>query len=109
MRSTRDQFLQLLIPENMILLHIGSSVYAADLLIQQYDYYGQYQNGFLNSIFGQKGCTVTTDGYNYIALNDDVYVYTGVTSLGGDESNIGFILVNQRTKAANYYPCAGAS
>ena len=83
-------------------------VYAADLLIQQYDYYGQYQNGFLNSIFGQKGCTVTTDGYNYIALNDDVYVYTGVTSLGGDESNIGFILVNQRTKAANYYPCAGA-
>ena len=83
-------------------------VYAADLLIQQYDYYGQYQNGFLNSIFGQKGCTVTTDGYNYIALNDDVYVYTGVTSLGGDESNIGFILVNQRTKAAKYYPCAGA-
>ena len=83
-------------------------VYAADLLIQQYDYYGQYQNGFLNSIFGQKGCTVTTDGYNYIALNDDVYVYTGVTSLGGDESNIGFILVNQRTKSANYYPCAGA-
>ena len=83
-------------------------VYAADLLIQQYDYYGQYQNGFLNSLFGQKGCTVTTDGYNYIALNDDVYVYTGVTSLGGDESNIGFILVNQRTKAAKYYPCAGA-
>lgn len=31
-RSTRDQFLQVLIPENMILLHIGSSVYAADLL-----------------------------------------------------------------------------
>ena len=83
-------------------------VYAADLLIQQYDYYGQYQGGFLNSIFGQKGCTVTTDGYNYIALNDDVYVYTGVTSLGGDESNVGFVLINQRTKAAKYYPCAGA-
>lgn len=31
-RSTRDQFLQLLIPENMILLHIGGSVYASDLL-----------------------------------------------------------------------------
>ena len=83
-------------------------VYAADLLIQQYDYYGQYQGGFLNSMFGQKGCTVTTDGYNYIALNDDVYVYTGVTSLGGDESNVGFVLINQRTKEANYYPCAGA-
>ena len=83
-------------------------VYAANLLIQQYNYYGQYQSGFLNSIFGQKGCTITTEGYNYIALNDDVYVYTGVTSLGGDESNIGFILVNQRTKGAKYYPCAGA-
>ena len=83
-------------------------VYAADLLIQQYNYYGQYQSGFLNSMFGQKGCTVTTEGYNYIALNDDVYVYTGVTSLGGDESNVGFVLINQRTKAAQYYPCAGA-
>ena len=83
-------------------------VFAAELLIQQYNYYGQYQNGFLNSMFGQKGCTVTTDGYNYIALNDDVYVYTGVTSLGGDESNVGFVLVNQRTKSAKYYPCAGA-
>ena len=83
-------------------------VYSAGLLIQQYDYYGQFQKGFLNSLFGQTGCTVTTDGYNYIALNDDVYVYTGVTSLGGDESNIGFVLMNQRTKAAKYYPCAGA-
>ena len=83
-------------------------VYVAELLIQQYNYYGQYQNGFLNSMFGQKGCTVTTEGYNYIALNDDVYVYTGVTSLGGDESNVGFVLINQRTKAAKYYPCAGA-
>ncbi len=83
-------------------------VYAAELLVQQYNYYGQYQNGFLNSMFGQKGCTVTTEGYNYIALNDDVYVYTGVTSLGGDESNVGFVLINQRTKDAKYYPCAGA-
>jgi hypothetical protein len=67
-----------------------------------------YQNGFWNSMFGQRGVTVTTDGYNYIALNDDIYVYTGITSVGGDESNIGFILVNQRTKDAHYYSCAGA-
>ena len=83
-------------------------VYSADLLIRQYDYYGQYQSGFLNSLFGQKGCTMTTEGYNYVALNDDVYVYTGVTSVGGDESNVGFILCNQRTKDCRYYPCAGA-
>lgn len=83
-------------------------VYSASLIIEQYDYYGEYQSGFLNSLFGQRGCTATTDGYNYIALNDDVYVYTGVTSLGGDESNVGFLLCNQRTKECRYYPCAGA-
>lgn len=83
-------------------------LYSADLLIEQYDYHGMYQNGFWNSMFGQRGVTVTTDGYNYIALNDDIYVYTGITSVGGDESNIGFILVNQRTKDAHYYSCAGA-
>lgn len=83
-------------------------IYGADLIIEQYDYYGLYQSGFLNSIIGQKNVTVTTDGYNYIAMGDDVYVYTGVTSVGGDESNIGFILCNQRTKETRYYACAGA-
>ena len=81
-------------------------LYSAELIMQQYDYHGQYQNGFLNSIFGQKGVTVTTSGYNYIAMNDDVYVYTGITSVGGDQSNVGFILTNQRTKETKYYPCA---
>ena len=84
-------------------------VYSAELIIQQYDYYGQYHNGFLNSIFGQRDVTVTTDGYNYLAEGDDVYLYTGVTSVGGDESNIGFLLSNQRTKETRYYPCAGAT
>lgn len=83
-------------------------VYNADLILQQYDLYGLYHNGFWNSLFGQSGCTETTDGYNYIAQNDDVWVYTGVTSVTGDQGNIGFILVNQRTKDARYYSCAGA-
>ena len=83
-------------------------VFSAELIIEQYDYHGRYKSGYLNSLFGQKGVTVTTAGYNYIALNDDVWVYTGITSVGGDESNIGFILVNQRTKEAKFYPCAGA-
>jgi hypothetical protein len=84
-------------------------VYDADLVMTQYDYYGEYHNGFWNSIFGQTDCTVTTEGYNYIAMDDDVWLYTGITSVGGDESNIGFILVNQRTKEAHYYSCAGAN
>ena len=83
-------------------------VYSADLLIEQYNYHGSYVNGFLNSYFGQTDCTVSTDGYNYIALDDDVWLYTGITSITSDRGNIGFILVNQRTKEAKYYSCAGA-
>jgi len=84
-------------------------VYNASLIMEQYDYHGTYINGFLNSVFGQKDVTVTTDGYNYIALNDDVYVYTGITSAGSDQSNVGFILCNQRTKETKYYTVAGAT
>lgn len=83
-------------------------LYTAELIIQQYDYYGMYQNGWLNSLFGQKDVTVTTDGYNYLAIDDDVYMYTGITSVASDESNVGFILVNQRTKETTYYSIAGA-
>ncbi len=83
-------------------------VYMAELIIQQYDNHGTLVNGFLNSIFGEKGCTVTTDGYNYIAMNDDVYLYTGITSTGTDESNVGFILSNQRTKETKFYAISGA-
>ena len=84
-------------------------VYSADLIIEQYDYYGRYHNGFLNSMFGQRDVTLTTEGYNYIAIDDDVYMYTGVTSVTSDQSNIGFILCNQRTKETHFYSVAGAT
>lgn len=84
------------------------SVYSAPLLIQLYDYYGLYMNGFFNSVLSQKGCLQTTDGYNYLAMEDDVWVYTGITSVSGDESNVGFVLMNQRTMEAKYYSCPGA-
>ncbi len=83
-------------------------VYPADLLIQLYDYHGTLKNGFINSVLGQKGCLKTTDGYNYLAQDDDVWVYTGVTSVSGDRSNVGFVLINQRTRETRYYEVAGA-
>lgn len=83
-------------------------VYPADLLVQLYDYHGTLVNGFFNSILGQKGCLETTEGYNYLAMDDDVWVYTGVTSVSGDRSNVGFVLMNQRTKETKYYEIAGA-
>ena len=83
-------------------------VYPAELIEQQYNYHGAYINGFINSLFGQRDVTVTTDGYNYLAIGDDVYMYTGITSVVSDESNIGFILSNQRTKETRFYTVAGA-
>ncbi len=83
-------------------------IYSATIVNQQYNYYGKYNNGFWNSIIGQENVRVTSQGYNYLALNDDVYMYTGVTSISSDQSIIGFVLINQRTKEAVYYQQAGA-
>lgn len=83
-------------------------VYSAELLTQLYNYYGMYQHGFFNSLLGQKDCLTATNGYNYIAIDDDVWVYTGVTSVSKDQSNVGFVLMNQRTMETKYYKVEGA-
>ena len=82
--------------------------YDSDMIIEQLSYNGLYQGGFFNAIFGQKNCTQPTDGYNYIAIDDDVWVYTGITSITEDASNLGFVLSNLRTKETKYYTQAGA-
>ena len=83
-------------------------VYDSDLLVEQYNYYGRYQKGFWNSVLGQEDVYVTTEDYSYIAQDDDVYMYTGVTSVTSDQSITGFVLINQRTKESVYYSVAGA-
>lgn len=83
-------------------------VYPAELIISQTNDWGKYKNGFINSILGQKEVVATTQGYNYIKLEDDIYLYTGITSVIADESNIGFILTNLRTKETTFYAVAGA-
>ncbi len=83
-------------------------IYSANLLLNQLDNWGSYKNGYLNTLFSQKGVLTATDGYNYIALDDDVYLYTGLTSVSSDESNVGFALINMRTKEAKYYEISGA-
>ena len=103
-------------------------VFTADLVYEQLGYYGKYRSGFINSLIGQTGVLVPTGspapglfnndsssssgvggGYNYLAINDDVYMYTGMTSANSDESLVGFALVNLRTKEPRYYTCAGAT
>lgn len=84
------------------------NAYDANLIIEQVDDWGNYQGGFLNSMFGQKNVVNTTEGYNYLAMNDDIYLYTGITSVLSDESNLGFILSNMRTGETVLYNVAGA-
>lgn len=83
--------------------------YSTDIVINQIDYWGRFKKGYFNTIFGQKEMSQSSGGYNYLAQDDDVWVYTGLTSTGNDQSNIGFVLVNLRTKEARYYPVSGAT
>lgn len=97
-------------------------VFYGDLICQQYNWYGMFQNGYMNSLFAKKGCkqvtTYTSDedafdempvsDYGYVAKDGDIWIYTGVTSVNGDSSNIGFLLANERTGESRYYSIAGA-
>lgn len=83
-------------------------VYSSDLILHQLQLNGKYQNGFWNTVFSNQGVTQPTEGYNYLPMQDDLYLYTGITSIVADESNIGFVLVNMRTKEAKMYPQTAA-
>ena len=98
-------------------------VFYGDLICEQYNWYGMFRNGYLNSMFAKKDCKqVTTyyssdeedddeapvSDYGYIAKDGDIWIYTGVTSVNGDSSNIGFLLANERTGESRYYSISGA-
>ena len=83
-------------------------VYDGDYITEKLNWNGKYQNGFLNSLFAKKGCRKTTDDYGYISIGTDIYYYTGITSAAGDSSNIGGVLVNERTCETKFYEIAGA-
>lgn len=83
-------------------------VYDGELLERKFNWYGILSDGYFNSVIGQKGCIQTTDDYGYKTIEDDVWIYTGVTSVTGDASNVGFVMINQRTSEARYYNISGA-
>ena len=97
-------------------------VFDGYLICDQYNWHGLYQNGWFNSLFAKKGCkqvttysTVDADGneidsadFGYVAKDGDIWIYTGITSVNGDSSNIGFLLANERTGESRFYPVAGA-
>ncbi len=96
-------------------------VYSGGDICDYYDWYGLYSNGFWNSLFGKQGCKQITTyartsaddaapsvDYGYVSKDGDIWIYTGITSINNDSSNIGFILANERTGEAHYYTIAGA-
>lgn len=84
-------------------------IYSEDLLVQQYNYYGKYSGGFINGYIGQSGVVSTTQGASCIASGDDVWLYTGVTSVTNDDSIVGFAIINQRTKEAVFQRISGTT
>lgn len=83
-------------------------VQPAQIAWSQIDNWGYYINGFFNTLFSQKDMLQTTDGYNYVLVNGQVHVYSGITSVGADRSIVGFSLINLRTKEATFYEIGGA-
>ena len=99
-------------------------VFDGYLICDQYNWHGTLQNGYFNSIFAKKGCKQVTTYYSsdqeateddapasdfgYVAKDGDIWIYTGITSVNGDSSNIGFLLANERTGESRFYPVAGA-
>ena len=84
-------------------------IYSDSLLVEQYNYYGKYSGGFINAYIGQSGVVSTTMGESYIASGDDVWLYTGVTSVTNDDSIVGFAIINQRTKEAVFQKISGTT
>ena len=84
-------------------------VFSANNVVTRIDDYYTYQDGFWNTVFSQTGVKKTTDSYNYISIGSDIYLYTGITSATADSSNLGFILVNMRTREVTNYKLASAT
>ncbi|MHC1736118.1 MAG: CvpA family protein [Erysipelotrichaceae bacterium] len=83
-------------------------VQPTELAWYQIDNWGYYIRGFWNTIFGQKDMIQTTDGYNYVSIEGYTYVFSGLTSVGADQSIVGFTLINLHTKEAKFYRIGGA-
>ena len=84
-------------------------IYPESLVIEEVDNYGSLKDGFINSIIGQKNVILTSEGYNYLEKDGDIWIYSGLTGASSDAANLGFILVNLRTHEALNISSPGAN
>ena len=84
-------------------------IYPESLVMQEIDDNGSLKSGYLNSVFSQKNVMLTSDGYNYLEKDGDIWIYSGITSANNDSSNLGFVLTNLRTHKTIKFSCPGAN
>ncbi|HRK73859.1 MAG TPA: hypothetical protein PLL64_06265 [Rhodothermales bacterium] len=79
-----------------------------DFVMQQLNDWGEYVNGYWN--FSNENKLQATESPLLVYGEDNKsYWYTGLTSVGRDESTNGFVLVDTRTKKAHWYRQSGAT
>ncbi|MCZ8167819.1 MAG: hypothetical protein ACK5RV_00650 [Flavobacterium sp.] len=80
----------------------------ATIVETQLEDWGEYINGYWN--FSNKDKLQITEGLTLVyGKNNRSYWYTGITSVGSDESAVGFVLVDTRTKETTFYKQSGAT
>ena len=102
------------------------NVVNGDLICELYNLAYKNKNGYWNGTFlgANTGCMQTTTvnaesedeeddevgtDFGYIAKGSDIYIYTGITSMAADSSNLGFIMVNERTGEYKFFAVSGAN
>lgn len=85
------------------------SVYPNNLLFSQLNYWGSLQDGWLNSVFAQRGVLQPSDGTRVIMNDGELFYFTGLTSAGNDESTIGFVYMGMKTKQTKLFRFPGAT
>jgi hypothetical protein len=81
----------------------------AELILNQLEYYGKYVKGYWNTLFAKREMMQVSEGYSYLYNDGQFYLYTGLTSVGTDESIVGFTLTDMRTKETKFYRIGGAT
>ena len=70
--------------------------------------WGEYVKGYWN-FSNENKLQITEDLTLVYGKNNKSYWYTGITSVGKDESAVGFVLVDTRTKETTFYKQSGAT
>ena len=79
-----------------------------EFIEDQLNDWGEYVRGYWN-FSGEGKLQITEEMTLVYGENNKSYWYTGLSSVGKEESAVGFVLVDTRTKEATYYNQSGAT